>query len=103
MGWLYPRLSLNSGFIHRVPSVAFRLFGRSPQFTTQSQEHLYANPTTIEAAFTTFKSIRDVRIGTTFAVTHLGDMPQIIRGVGETPTIRFDDGLMLRLMFEILL
>ena len=92
-------LDLSIGF-HQLRS---DYLGRSPQFTTQSHEHLYANPTTIEAAFTTFKSIRDVRIGTTFAVTHLGDMPQIIRGVGETPTIRFDDGLMLRLMFEILL
>jgi len=62
-----------------------------------------ANPLNIEASFTTFRDVRNVRVATSFAVTHLGKIPYLIRANEQAASIEFDDGLMLRLMFEVLL
>lgn len=77
--------------------------GRVGQLADAKSEYRYANPFNLEASFTTYKNIKNVRVGSTFSLTHLGKMPYLIRDGGLAPTIDHDDGLMLKLMFEILL
>ena len=75
----------------------------NPNTIGSVSDYLYANPVTIEASFTTWHDVRDVRVGTTLALTHLDEMPQLVHQPGEQTAIELDDGLMLKLMFEILL
>ncbi len=101
------------GFVFHQPSILDLTLGfyqlRSDYRATGeglggvAETYQYANPTTIEGAFTTYREVRKVRLGTTVAVTHLGKMPSISRSPNSQATIAMDDGLLLKLMFEILL
>jgi hypothetical protein len=64
---------------------------------------LYKTPVTVEAIFSNYHEIRNIRVGTTFAITYLGAMPVIEHNVGSQVTLGTEDAMLIRLMFEILL
>ncbi len=101
------------GFIHNCPSFLdfalgfYQLRADYSGVATQSgnrvETYRYTNPMTVDAAFTMYRNVRDIRLSTTIGITHLGEMPVISRTDGEFAAIEYEDGLLIKLMFEILL
>lgn len=66
-------------------------------------DRIHKTPVTVEAVFSNYHKIRNLQLGTTFGVTYLGKMPVIEHNAGSRVSIGTDDGLLVRLMLEVLL
>ncbi|MDA9778392.1 hypothetical protein N9D38_08115 [Rubripirellula sp.] len=75
----------------------------SEQVSTIEIDYLYSNPVNLEATFTTFQNVNDVRLSYTISMTHLDKIPSLSRDSLKGTSIKFDDGFLLKMMVEILL
>ena len=101
------------GFLHESPAffdLALGFYqlradysGEMTRTGDRDESYRYTNPMTIDANFTLHHEVRKVRLSSTVGITHLGEMPLISRAGGEFATIEFEDGLLIKLMFEVLL